>query len=71
VSQTELFLAIIGLMVVEVYHLKWIWWEHMGVPELRHPEQELLLRPAPQVVQIPLTPPVCLMRHVGIEAGCR
>jgi hypothetical protein len=28
VSQTELFLAILGLIVLEVYHLKWIWWEH-------------------------------------------
>jgi hypothetical protein len=28
VNQTELFLAIVGLIVVEIYHLKWIWWEH-------------------------------------------
>ena len=28
VSQTELFLAIVGLIVLEIYHLKWIWWEH-------------------------------------------
>ena len=27
-SQTELFLAILGLIVLEIYHLKWIWWEH-------------------------------------------
>jgi len=28
VNQTELFLAIVGLIAVELYHLKWIWWEH-------------------------------------------
>jgi hypothetical protein len=28
VSQTELFLAIVGLIVLEIYHWKWIWWEH-------------------------------------------
>jgi len=28
VSQTELFLAIVGLIILEIYHLKWIWWEH-------------------------------------------
>ena len=28
VSQTEIFLAIVGLIAVEIYHLKWIWWEH-------------------------------------------
>ena len=28
VNQTELFLAIVGLIILEVYHLKWIWWEH-------------------------------------------
>ena len=27
-NQTEVFLAIVGLIVVEIYHLKWIWWEH-------------------------------------------
>jgi hypothetical protein len=28
VSRTELFLAIVGLIALEVYHLKWIWWEY-------------------------------------------
>ena len=27
-SQTELLVAITVLIVVEINHLKWIWWEH-------------------------------------------
>jgi hypothetical protein len=27
-NRTELFLAILGLIVLEIYHLKWIWWEY-------------------------------------------
>jgi hypothetical protein len=28
VSQTEILLWIVALFVLEVNHLKWIWWEH-------------------------------------------
>jgi hypothetical protein len=28
VSQTEILLWILALFVLEVNHLKWIWWEH-------------------------------------------
>ena len=28
VSQTQTFLWILALLVLEVQHLKWIWWEH-------------------------------------------
>jgi hypothetical protein len=28
VSSTEIFLWIIALFLLEVNHLKWIWWEH-------------------------------------------
>ena len=28
VSRTEAGVAIIGLFLLEIYHLKWIWWEH-------------------------------------------
>jgi hypothetical protein len=28
VSQTQIFLWIVALFVLEVNHLKWIWWEH-------------------------------------------
>ena len=28
VSRTEVFAAIVGLFVLEIYHLKWLWWEH-------------------------------------------
>jgi hypothetical protein len=28
VSQTQILLWIVALLVLEVNHLKWIWWEH-------------------------------------------
>jgi hypothetical protein len=28
VSQTEILLWIVALFILEVNHLKWIWWEH-------------------------------------------
>jgi len=28
VSRTEILLWIVALLVLEVNHLKWIWWEH-------------------------------------------
>ena len=27
-SQTQILLSIVALIVLELYHLKWIWWEY-------------------------------------------
>jgi hypothetical protein len=27
-SRAEIFIAIVGMIVLEIYHLKWIWWEN-------------------------------------------
>jgi hypothetical protein len=32
VSRSELLVAIVGLIVVELLHLKWIWLEHWTCP---------------------------------------
>jgi hypothetical protein len=28
VSRTQVLIAILGLILLELNHLKWIWWEH-------------------------------------------
>jgi hypothetical protein len=48
VSRTELFLAIVGPIVVEIYHLKWIWWEHWLCRSCGTPNKNCTCGPPPK-----------------------
>ena len=54
VTPDMLLFAIACMIVLEIQHLRWIWWEHWDCKTLRHEEQALRVR-AVQVADLALS----------------